>query len=160
MLQRLTHCLTNRLKFLPLAAAIAMAGGCAATVDNTMPNASLAPQASLTNTYWKLTQLDGATVTMAPEQEREVRITLSDDGKVTGFTGCNRVMGGYTVAGTALRFTQLAGTRMACPPPLMQLESAVLANLNSVTGYQLDGEKLILLKDGAPVARFESVYLK
>ena len=149
MLHRLTH----HLKYLPLAAAIAMAGGCAATSDSAKPNASL------TNTYWKLTQLDGAPVAMAPQQEREVRITLTDDGKVTGFTGCNRVMGGYTVAGTALRFTQLAGTRMACPPPLMQLESAVLANLNSVTGYQLEGEKLILLKDSAPVARFESVYL-
>lgn len=149
MLHRLTH----HLKYLPLAAAIAMAGGCAATGD------SAKPQASLTNTYWKLTQLDGAPVTMAPQQEREVRITLTDDGKVQGFTGCNRVMGGYTLAGTALRFTQLAGTRMACPPPLMQLESAVLTKLNSVTGYQLEGEKLILLKDGAPVARFESVYL-
>ena len=147
------HRLTHHLKYLPLAAAIAMAGGCAATSDSVKQNASL------TNTYWKLTQLDGTPVAMAPQQEREVRITLTDDGKVTGFTGCNRVMGGYTVAGTALRFTQLAGTRMACPPPLMQLESAVLANLNSVTGYQLDGEKLILLKDGAPVARFESVYL-
>ncbi|PHV32754.1 META domain-containing protein [Janthinobacterium sp. BJB312] len=143
----------HRLKYLAFAAAIAMAGGCAATSDSVKPNASL------TNTYWKLTQLDGTPVAMAPQQEREVRITLTDDGKVTGFTGCNRVMGGYTVAGTTLRFTQLAGTRMACPPPLMQLESAVLANLNSVTGYQLDGEKLILLKDGAPVARFESVYL-
>ena len=148
-----------RLTSLSLAAAIAMAGGCAATPDSAPPDTGLTPSYSLTNTYWKLTELDGAPVTMVPEQEREVRITLTDDGKVQGFTGCNRVMGGYTLTGTALRFTQLAGTRMACPPPLMQLESAVLANLNSVTGYQLEGEKLILLKDGAPVARFESVYL-
>ena len=153
------HRLTHRFKYLCLAAAIAMAGGCAATSDSAAPATGLEPTYSLTNTYWKLTELDGAPVTMAPQQEREVRITLTDDGKVQGFTGCNRVMGGYTLAGTALRFTQLAGTRMACPPPLMQLESAVLAKLNSVTGYQLEGEKLILLKDGAPVARFESVYL-
>ena len=52
----------HRLKYLPLAAAIAMAGGCAATSDSAKPNASPAPQASLTNTYWKLTQLDGAPV--------------------------------------------------------------------------------------------------
>ena len=149
----------HHLKYLSLAAAIAMVGGCATTSDSAKPDTGLTPSYSLTNTYWKLTELDGAPVTMAPEQEREVRITLTDDGKVQGFTGCNRVMGGYTLAGNALRFTQLAGTRIACPPPLMQLESAVLANLNSVTGYQLEGEKLILLKDGAPVARFESVYL-
>ena len=140
-------------RLMPLAAAITLAAGCASTA----PTSSTA---SLTNTYWKLTELDGARVSMAPEQEREVRITLDDNGKVTGFTGCNRVMGGYTVAAEVLRFTQLAGTRMMCPPPAMQLESAVLANLNSVTGFRIEGEQLILLKDGAPVARYESVYLK
>ena len=140
-------------RLLPLAAAITLAAGCASTA----PTSS---KASLTNTYWKLVELDGARVAMTPEQEREVRITLDDNGKVTGFTGCNRVMGGYTVAAEVLRFTQLAGTRMMCPPPAMQLESAVLANLNSVTGFRIDGEQLILLKDGAPVARYESVYLK
>lgn len=140
-------------RLLPLAAAITLAAGCASTA----PTSS---KASLTNTYWKLVELDGARVSMTPEQEREVRITLDDNGKVTGFTGCNQVMGGYTVAADVLRFTQLAGTRMMCPPPAMQLESAVLANLNSVTGFRIDGEQLILLKDGAPVARYESVYLK
>lgn len=140
-------------RLMPLAAAITLAAGCAST-------ASTSSTASLTNTYWKLTELDGARVSMTPEQEREVRITLDDNGKVTGFTGCNQVMGGYTVAADVLRFTQLAGTRMMCPPPAMQLESAVLANLNSVTGFRVDGEQLILLKDGAPVARYESVYLK
>lgn len=140
-------------RLLPLAAAITLAAGCASTA----PTSS---KASLTNTYWKLVELDGARVAMTPEQEREVRITLDDNGKVTGFTGCNRVMGGYTVAAEVLRFTQLAGTRMMCPPPAMQLESAVLANMNSVTGFRIEGEQLILLKDGAPVARYESVYLK
>ena len=140
-------------RLLPLAAAITLAAGCASTA----PTSS---KASLTNTYWKLTELDGARVSMTPEQEREVRITLDDNGKVTGFTGCNRVMGGYTVAADVLRFTQLAGTRMMCPPPAMQLESAVLAHLNSVTGFRIDGEQLILLKDGAPVARYEAVYLQ
>ena len=140
-------------RLLPLAAAITLAAGCASTA----PTSSTA---SLTNTYWKLTELDGARVSMVPEQEREVRITLDDNGKVTGFTGCNRVMGGYTVAAEVLRFTQLAGTRMMCPPPAMQLESAVLAHLNSATGFRIEGEQLILLKDGAPVARYDSVYLK
>ena len=139
-------------RLISVAAAITLAAGCAST-------APVSSTASLTNTYWKLTELDGARVSMTPEQEREVRITLDDNGKVTGFTGCNQVMGGYTVAADVLRFTQLAGTRMMCPPPAMQLESAVLANLNSVTGFRIEGEQLILLRDGVPVARYESVYL-
>ena len=137
----------------PLAAAMILAAGCTSA-----PPAS--SKASLTNTYWKLVELHGARVTMTPEQEREVRITLDDNGKVSGFTGCNQLMGGYTVAADVLRFTQLGGTRMMCPPPAMQLESAVLAHLNSVTGFRIEGEQLILLKDGAPVARYDSVYLK
>ena len=140
-------------RLVPLAAAMILAAGCTSA-----PPASL--KASLTNTYWKLVELHGVRVTMTPEQEREVRITLDDNGKVSGFTGCNRVMGGYTVAADVLHFTQLGGTRMMCPPPAMQLESAVLAHLNSVTGFRIEGEQLILLKDGAPVARYESVYLK
>lgn len=140
-------------KLLPLIAAITVAAGCASTPP-------VASKATLTNTYWKLTELHGARVTMAPEQEREVRITLDNDGKVSGFTGCNQLMGGYTVAAEVLRFTQLGSTRMMCPAPAMQLESAVLAHLNSVTGFRIEGEQLILLKDGAPVARYESVYLQ
>lgn len=140
-------------KLLPLIAAITVAAGCASTPP-------VVSKATLTNTYWKLTELHGARVTMAPEQEREVRITLDNDGKVSGFTGCNQLMGGYTVAAEVLRFTQLGSTRMMCPAPAMQLESAVLAHLNSVTGFRIEGEQLILLKDGAPVARYESVYLQ
>ena len=140
-------------RLVPLAAAMILAAGCTSA-----PPAS--SRAALTNTYWKLTELHGARVTMAPGQEREVRITLDNDGKVSGFTGCNQLMGGYTVAAEVLRFTQLGSTRMMCPPPAMQLESAVLAHLNSVTGFRIEGEQLILLKDGAPVARYESVYLQ
>ena len=55
-----------RLTSLSLAAAIAMAGGCAATPDSAPPDTGLTPSYSLTNTYWKLTELDGAAVTMAP----------------------------------------------------------------------------------------------
>ena len=143
-------------RLLSLAAALTVAAGCAST---TAPSNS-SSTASLTNTYWKLTELHGARVTMAPEQEREVRITLDNDGKVSGFTGCNQLMGGYTVAAEVLRFTQLGSTRRMCPSAAMQLESAVLAHLNSVTGFRIEGEQLILLKDGAPVARYESVYLQ
>jgi uncharacterized lipoprotein NlpE involved in copper resistance len=52
------------------------------------------PQATLTNTYWKLTVLAGARITSQSEQTREVRITL--DGGATrmhGFSGCNALQG-------------------------------------------------------------------
>jgi uncharacterized lipoprotein YbaY/heat shock protein HslJ len=80
--------------------------------------------AELKDTYWKLVELDGRKVGMVPEQRREVRITLVSEGsRLSAFGGCNQLGGGYLLEGNALRFTQMAGTMMACEPPVMDLES-------------------------------------
>ncbi len=43
------------------------------------------PRATLTNTYWKLTVLAGARITLLPEQTREVRITLDGEQVLARF---------------------------------------------------------------------------
>lgn len=117
--------------------------------------------ATLHNTYWKLVELGGQPVAMLPEQEREVRITLGLDGtRLVGFSGCNQLMGAYVQDGAALQFTQLAGTRMACPQPVVELESKVLAMLAATTGQRIEGEQLSLLSGAQVLARFEAVYLR
>jgi len=115
-------------------------------------------KAELKDTYWKLIELDGATVVMAPAQQREVRITLAGEGlRMIGFSGCNQLVGAYVQNGSALRFTQMAGTRMACVEPLMDLESQVLKMLGATTGYRIEGEQLTLLGGDQALARFEPV---
>ncbi|WP_444633043.1 META and DUF4377 domain-containing protein [Cupriavidus oxalaticus] len=47
-------------------------------------------------------------------------------GTVSGTSGCNRFTGSYGKTDTGVRFDRVAGTRMACPPPRMELESALL----------------------------------
>ncbi|EYS96951.1 heat shock protein HslJ [Cupriavidus sp. SK-4] len=47
-------------------------------------------------------------------------------GTVSGTSGCNRFTGSYGKTDTGIRFDRIAGTRMACPPPRMELESALL----------------------------------
>jgi heat shock protein HslJ/uncharacterized lipoprotein NlpE involved in copper resistance len=118
-------------------------------------------KAELKDTYWKLIELDGATIVMVPAQQREVRITLSSEGsRLFGFSGCNQLVGAYVKDGSALRFTQMAGTRMACVEPLMELESQVLKMLGATTGYRVEGEQLTLLGSDQVLARFEAVYLR
>lgn len=126
------------------------------------PGAAPSPAtATLQNTYWKLVELGGQAVAMLPEQEREVRITLGLDGaRLVGFSGCNQLMGAYVQDGAALQFTQLAGTRMACPQPVAELESQVLAMLAATTGQRIEGEQLSLLGGAQVLARFEAVYLR
>jgi uncharacterized lipoprotein YbaY/heat shock protein HslJ/uncharacterized lipoprotein NlpE involved in copper resistance len=117
--------------------------------------------ASLKDTDWKLIELDGRPVAMAAAQQREARITLADAGaRVFGFCGCNNLIGAYVLDGGALRFTQLAGTMMACPPPLMALESQLHQALRATDAYRIDGQRLSLLAGTQTVARFEAVYLR
>ena len=54
----------------------------------------------------------------------------------------------------------MAGTMMACMPPLMTLEQRVLKVIGATTGYRIDGEQLTLLAGDEVLARFASVYLK
>lgn len=117
--------------------------------------------ASLTDTYWKLIELEGDKVVVAPTQQREVRITLASEGsRASGFSGCNQFMGAYVKDGNNLKFTQMAGTMMACEAPLMELESQVLKMLSVTTSYRIDNGQLIFLAGDKVLARFKAVYLR
>jgi uncharacterized lipoprotein YbaY/heat shock protein HslJ/uncharacterized lipoprotein NlpE involved in copper resistance len=117
--------------------------------------------AELRDTYWKLIELDGAAVVMAPAQRREVHITFAGEGsRLFGFSGCNQLVGAYVQEGNALRFTPMASTKMACVPPFMELESQVLKMLGATTAYRIEGEQLTLLGGAEVLARFEAVYLR
>ncbi len=120
-----------------------------------------AAAASLTDTYWKLTEFDNKVMTIAPGQQREVRLTLASGGnRAFGFSGCNQFSGSYELEGASLRFSQLAGTMMACTPPLMELEAKFLKSLGASGAYRIDGERLSLLAGDQVLARFEAVYLR
>ena len=124
-----------------------------------------AASATLKNTYWKLVELNGQPVAMRPGQEREVRITLSGEAgsegaRLSGFSGCNAVTGGYALDGAALRFSQMASTMRMCEPEASALERQVLDALIATTGQRVDGQRLSLLAGERVLARFEAVYLK
>ncbi len=104
---------------------------------------------SLTDTYWKLLDVDGAAVTVA-EQMREPHLVLhGEDGRLAGSGGVNRLMGGYTVDGGAVSFTQVATTMMAGPPEAMQQEQVILGALGRVRGFRVAGDRLTLVDEAA-----------
>lgn len=149
---------------LSLLAAAAVIAGCAqvppaATGANGAPVASAParPAPPLTGTTWKLKQLNGKTVTRTPPRQRDITIVFND-GRVSGHSGCNQMMGAYGTNGSsALTFSQFAGTMMACEQAEMDLENQLLKSLGTVNGYRYDGQQLLLLKDGVAVARYEAV---
>ena len=83
------------------------------------------------------------------------------EGRASGHSGCNQMMGGYTSDGVStLNFGQMAGTMMMCQPQDMDLERLLLTTLGEVNGYRYADQELLLLKDGVPVARYEALTVK
>lgn len=114
----------------------------------------------LRNTYWKLVRLEGAPVPVAEGQTEPHLILASDELRVSGSGGCNRVMGSFELDGDRIRFNQVASTMMACADG-MDIEQRFLKSLESVERLRISGSHLdVLDAGGAVVARFEAVTLR
>ena len=85
-------------------------------------------------------------------------------GRVTGFSGCNNLMGSYTLDGNRLALGPLAGTMMACPEPGSSIENAFKAAFAGTLRYAITGDRLSLTSEGGatliekePAPRLEGV---
>ncbi len=117
--------------------------------------------ASLTNTYWRIVELFGTEVVTA-EKRREPHLILKEEEGRLSFAatvGCNSMHGGCAVEGENISFSAVASTRMACPPPLDEMERRLADALIDVQRWQIVGSTLELQNDaGERVALFEAVY--
>jgi len=90
---------------------------------------------------WKLTEVDGVTIkTTKPyiEFDREAK-------KISGDSGCNRIIGGFEVDRANLKFSRLASTRRAClESESQQVETNFLKRLEQTTTFQIRGDILRL----------------
>ncbi len=124
-----------------------------ATTDPDTPAMS---ETSLTDTYWKLIELDHAPAGLGAGDREPFMVLGSVDSRVHGFGGCNRFMGGYAQYQSELIFSQLASTMMACIDG-MDLERRFLEALGQVKRYAISGKSLMLYGEGEqPILRFES----
>ena len=101
---------------------------------------------SLAATSWKVTGvLSGSAVTSLVEGT-EATLEIAADGAVSGSATCNRFTGKATLGDDTVSFGPLASTMMACMEPAgaMEQEQAFLAALESVTGYEINGNDLRL----------------
>jgi heat shock protein HslJ len=86
------------------------------------------------------------------------RAEFAANGRYASTIGCNRIAGMPAISGTSLTFGPMMATRMACPPPLDQVERAYMEALRDVRGYALSGATLAFVgADGAPLVTLERV---
>jgi copper homeostasis protein (lipoprotein) len=112
----------------------------------------------LEETYWKVMELRGRPVSVFDNQ-REAYLQFRSGDRVAGSGGCNRLAGGYTIAGDTLRLSKLATTMMACVQGMDQ-EQALLRALATVTRYAITRDTLRLFAGEELAARLEARYLK
>lgn len=122
------------------------------------------PLASLTDTYWKLVELEEQKVTMSATQKKEAYFILhNQDKRIVGFNGCNRFFGEFESTELSegqgqLTFSAFGATKMACKW-LAVSEQRVMRLFNNQVNYQIQGETLVLLdKESKIVAKFNAVY--
>jgi putative lipoprotein len=118
------------------------------------------PAAGLENTYWKLVAI-GDVPALPAGRAREASFTLhAADRRLSGSTGCNRLVGTYTLDNGALKLMPGGTTMMACTMELMQQESDFVAVLTMATGYRIAGDALELVNADRVLARFVAVTMK
>ena len=119
---------------------------------------TMKPDVSLTNTYWKLVELNGAPV--SPGEDKELHMTLRGEDQVGGYSGCNQFTGSVTVSGEGIAFGPIASTRRMCAEGMRQ-EDAFLQALESAHRFEISGEDLAIENANGEVAmRFVAVYMK
>jgi len=96
-------------------------------------------QMRLENSAWLVEEI-GGTKMQAPVPTLEFR----PDGRVGGKASCNNYGGSYKLADGRIGFSGLFATKMACPPPMMAQEQALLASLQGERPYTLNGDTLTL----------------
>jgi heat shock protein HslJ len=151
--------MTRILRIKVLLPAIIILAGCSTSKKMNLETIQT-ENTSLTETYWRLTELKGDPVLFSDGQKKEMHLILKKDGNlVNGHGGCNSFRAIYKLQdGTRLSFSQIAGTLMACEN--MQKESEFLETLQKVDNYTILGKVLSLQKAKlAPLAKFEAVYM-
>jgi len=97
--------------------------------------------ASLLRGAWIVESIGGE----PPLPDAKPTVVFGDNGSVSGHASCNSYSGTYTLTGEGLALTGLLSTMMACPPPLMRLEDALIAILRGVMRFERPADGALVL---------------
>ena len=119
--------------------------------------------ASITEMYWKLTELMSKKISLPTQAHKEMYMILKKGTEqVQGNSGCNTFAGSYQLREPRrITFSQIASTKMACLDFDMNTETQFLNVLSQSDSYYLKGDTLQLIQARmGPLARFQAVYAK
>jgi len=103
------------------------------------------PISLLTGGVWQVREVGFYKV----EDEQEVTMSFTREGRVAGRGGCNRYSTGIEITGENVRLGPAAVTQMACPDAQMETEQRFLGAVETVTRFDFDPTGALLLLDEA-----------
>jgi heat shock protein HslJ len=77
-----------------------------------------------------------------------------EDGRVSGFSGCNRFSGTYTAGDGTLAIDEVEATEIACAPPADEVERVFLDAIARVASWRKDDELRLADEDDEELLRF------
>lgn len=102
---------------------------------------------ALSGTSWTVVELSGE-----PTQDPKPRVSFGVDGRVSGTTGVNRLVGTYAVDADGLLDLKGATTLMAGPEAAMRQESSFLAAVGAPAPFRLTADRLELVAPDGSVS--------
>jgi heat shock protein HslJ len=124
-------------------------------VGTTVLRLRAAAAPGLIGTLWVATGINnghGAVVSSLALEAARVTAAFADDGRITGFGGCNGFGGSYTRDGDSMQIGPVTATRKACidPEGIGELEGWYFAALERVATWSIREDRLQLRdRDGA-----------
>lgn len=125
--------------------------------NDPLENSNSEASENIENTKWVITTLEGENISGKQGNGQDIYFMLdSKNHRVTGYAGCNTIMGSYKLeAGNQISFSQMATTRMACPDAEIN-ESEILKIFEMADNYTITNGQLALNKaKRAPLAEFK-----
>lgn len=108
--------------------------------------------AMVKDVWWRAEDIGGRGII----DNSEVTLMLGGDGKIGGKSGCNGYSASYQLTGDALKvFPPMIGTRMMCPPALMNQEESYRRLIETAQSVSIttDGA-LVITSSGGATSRF------
>jgi heat shock protein HslJ len=119
----------------------------------------LARTFELSETIWYLESITEGEAVVSILQGSEITAYFAEDGTLSGLAGCNNYSGMYQVDEEMIQIELGPLTMMFCDQPdgVMDQEEAYLTALDSVTSYQIVGDRLVMRDEGGQeVLRFKA----
>ncbi|MCD8166128.1 MAG: META domain-containing protein, partial [Bacteroides sp.] len=111
--------------------------GVATLVVSCMTSRRVTTPVSVLQGEWDITEINGIAVTSGNSGEMPYIGFDTNEGRVYGNSGCNRIISTFNLNANpgVLDMSAMAGTRMACPD--MTTEQNILNTLTNVRGYRV-----------------------